>query len=545
MQQNLAKLITLILLGILCQMFFVSCKNKQNEHDAGLKIFRYNEASGINSLDPAYAKDLPHIWACNQLYNGLVSMDKQLNVVPSIAKSWLVSTDGLTYTFHLRNDVFFHTHPLFPNGNRKVVANDFYFSFNRLMKRETASPGSWIFNAVAIDSGLYSFIVLNDSTFQIKLSSAFPPFIELLTMTYASVVPQEIVEYYGTDFRKNPVGSGPFRFQYWKEGVKLVLRKNEHYFETNSGIRLPLLDAVSISFLNDKQTAFMEFAKGELDFMSGIDARYKDEILTRDGMLKAKYTNRIKLYKEPFLNTEYLGILVDPENPRSLTDKWLRQAINYSIDRKKLIRFLRNGIGIPGHSGIIPSGLKGYDSLSSIGYEYNPEKARQLMEQYGPLKKKITLTTTADYVDVCKYIQAQLAETGISIELEISPAATMREMRAKSELSFFRASWVADYPDAENYLSLFYSKNKSPDGPNYTHFNNKVFDSIYLHTMSIYDINERKGLYKMLDSIVMEDAPVVVLYYDEVLRFVNQRVINLGSNPINLLDLRTADIKLN
>lgn len=510
-----------------------------------MKIFRYNEASGINSLDPAYAKDLPHIWACNQLYNGLVSMDKQLNVVPSIAKSWLISSDGLTYTFHLRNDVFFHHHTLFPDSSRRVVASDFYYSFNRLMKRETASPGSWIFNAVAIDSGFYSFHALNDTTFQIKLSSSFPPFIEMLTMTYASVVPREIVEHFGTDFRKNPVGSGPFKFQYWKEGVKLVLRKNEHYFETEQGKRLPLLDAVSISFLNDKQTAFMEFAKGELDFMSGIDARYKDEILTRDGLLKAKYADRIKLYKEPYLNTEYLGILVDPEKHNSLTDKWLRQAINYSIDRRKLIRFLRNGIGIPGHSGIIPSGLKGYDSLLSIGYQYNPEKARQLMAQFGPIEKKITLTTTADYVDVCKYIQAQLSETGINIELEISPAATMREMRAKSELTFFRASWVADYPDAENYLSLFYSKNKSPDGPNYTHFESKVFDSIYLHTMSIYNVDERKELYRMLDSIVMEDAPVVVLYYDEVLRFVNQRVKNLGSNPINLLDLRTTDIQLN
>lgn len=118
------------------------------------------------------------------------------------------------------------------------------------------------FASVKHDDGGYAFTAVDDSTFQIELSNPFPPFLGILSMTYASVVPHEAVEYYGDAFRNHPVGTGPFTFQYWKENVKLVFRKNPDYFEFEAGERLPYLDAVSISFLIDKQVAFLEFIKG-------------------------------------------------------------------------------------------------------------------------------------------------------------------------------------------------------------------------------------------------------------------------------------------
>ncbi|MDP2236103.1 MAG: ABC transporter substrate-binding protein [Bacteroidales bacterium] len=509
-------------------------------------VFRYNEASGVVSLDPAFAKDLPHIWVCNQLYNGLVALDEDMNVVPSIAKTWKIEDEGLTYTFYLRNDVLFHENEVFENGKRIVVANDFVYSFNRLTDPKLASPGSWIFNYVQKKDGKPDVLAIHDTILQIRLEKAFPAFIGLLTMTYAAVVPEEAIRASGNEFRRNPVGTGPFAFKYWNEGVKLVLRRNPDYFESTPDHQVPQLEAVAVSFLIDKQTAFMEFAKGSLDYMSGIDARYKDELLSRSGKLRSKYQKNIRLIRQPYMNTEYLGFFIgDSDKGQNFIKKLeVRKAINYSIDREKMLKYLRNNVGLPGHGGMIPFGMPGYDSMGVIGYRYDPAKARALINENQLNNIRLTITTTADYVDLIKFVQSQLNSVGFDAQIEVMPSATMREMRAKGQLDFFRASWVADYPDAENYLSLFFSRNKTPGGPNYTHYENKVFDSLYLKVLKETDSKKRFEIYRKMDSLMMQEAPVVVLYYDEVLRFVNNRISGMGSNPTNLLDLRKVKISL-
>lgn len=529
----------LFLLGIAA----VSCRPVPGDRGSAT-VFRYNEASGITSLDPAYAKDLPNIWPCNQLFNGLVQVGDSLQIEPCIARSWEISPDGSRYVFHLRGDVFFHDHPVFPGGRgRKVTSSDFVYSFNRIVQPGSTSPGAWVFNAVAMKEGRHSFEALDDSTFQVTLSGPFPPFLGILAMQYCSVVPQEIVDSLGTGFRKEPVGTGPFRFKMWKEGVKLVLVKNDRYFETERGKRLPYLDAVAVTFLADKQSAFLEFIKGNLDFMSGLDPSYKDELLTRSGQLNQKYEGRIKLETMPYLNTEYLGILVDPQaDPDSpLKDPAFRKALNHGFDRRKMVYYLRNNIVKPGLQGMIPPGL-GAHCGDTVFYEYDPELSRGLLEKAGYGKGKeipaITLHTTADYTDLCKYIQHQWGEIGIPVRIEVDPAATLKELRAQSKAAFFRASWVADYPDEENYLSLFHSRNFSPNGPNYTHYSNTAYDSLYDLSQSTADASLRMDLYREMDRVVMEEAPVIILYYDQVLRFTRHGIDGLGINAMNLLSLK-------
>jgi len=523
-----------------------SCTRKPGT-GTGKTVFRYNESAGITSLDPAFARNQANIWAVNQLFNGLVQLDDSLKPVPCIAKRWDISTDGFTYTFYLRKDVKFHDSEVFPDGKgRLVTASDFVYSFNRIVDPKLASPGAWIFGQVQKTRNSYSFEATNDSTFSVKLSSPFPPFLGLLCMQYCSVVPHEAIEKYGGDFRQHPVGTGPFFFRLWKEGVKLVLLRNRNYFETESGRRLPYLDAVAITFIVDKQSAFLEFVKGSLDFMSGIDASYKDEMLTHSGELNPKYSHRISLIKHPYLNTEYLGILYDSTlavlKHSPLRRKAVRQAMNYSFDRVKMMRYLRNNIGLPGTAGFVPAGLPWYDQKKVSGYIYNPEKARELLSKAGFPNGRglppITLTTNASYVDLCKYLQSQMNEVGFDIRIDVTPPATLREMIAQSKVAFFRASWLADYSDAENYLSLFYTPNFCPGGPNYTHYSNPEFDRLYRQAIKEVNDSARAQHYMQMDNLIMEDAPVIILFYDQVLRFTGKDITGLGCNALNLLNLK-------
>ncbi|NNF01660.1 MAG: ABC transporter substrate-binding protein, partial [Bacteroidia bacterium] len=455
--------------------------------DSNKTVFRYNQAEGISSLDPAFARSQANIWACNQLFNGLVQLDDDLGIQACIAKSWKISEDGLTYTFLLRKDVYFHRSAVFGKDSTRVVnAQDFVYSLGRIGNKEIASPGLWVLNAVKKNerNEIEAFVALNDTVIQIKLEKAFPPFLGLLATSYCSVVPKEQVDQYGKDFRVNPIGTGPFMFKYWDERNQLIYQKNPNYFEYENGERLPYLDAVSISFIADKQAAFLEFLKGELDFVSGLDASYKDDLLTRSGELKEKYRGKFRMETCSYLNTEYLGMMMDPElsvmADHPLNNKLVRQAINYGFDKKRMISYLRNGVGTAGEYGILPAGLPGFDTSIESGYSYKPEHAKKLLIDAGyPGGKglgEIILSTTPQYQDLCEYMQGQLSEIGINIKLEVNQGAALRTLVAKQQAAMFRSSWIADYPDAENYLSLFYSKNKAPVGPNYTHYSNNEYD---------------------------------------------------------------------
>ncbi|RED46009.1 ABC transporter substrate-binding protein [Seonamhaeicola aphaedonensis] len=522
-------------LSISCIVFLIfSCK-KNSTTDKDHLVFRYNEYANINTLDPAFSRTLQDNSINNQLYNGLVQLDDSLNIKPCIAKSWSVSNKATTYSFNLRNDVYFHKHVLFgQDSTRAVVAKDFEYSLNRLRNKKLAAPGSWVLNNVK------NFKAINDTIFHIELKQPFPAFIGLLTMKYCSVVPKEIVEHYGINFRSNPIGTGPFKFKRWEENVKLVLRKNKNYFEKDSeGRQLPYLEAVALTFLPDKQSEFLQFAQGNIDFLRSLDASYKDELLTANGRLRDKYANSINMIRGPYLNTEYLGFYLDSETPE-IQSKLIRKAINYGFDRKKMMTYLRNGIGNPAHGGFIPMGLPGYSE--SIGFTYQPQKAKQLIAQFksesGIVDPEITLVTTSNYLSFCEFIQRELEKAGLTINVDVMPEASLRSARSNGKIDMFRSSWIADYLDAENYLSIFYSKNFAPNGSNYFHFKNETVDSLYNKAFSITDIAKRKRIYKTIDSLAMDQAIMVPLFYDEVVRFTQKNIKGLGINPIDLLDLR-------
>ena len=533
---------------VFCVAALISCSPKKE--NANKKVFNLNLDQNLTSLDPAFARNQNAIWMINQIFNGLVQVDKDLNTIPCIAKSWTISKDNLTYTFALRNDVYFQNHPLFKNGKgRKVVAADFAYSFFRLIDPKVASSGGWIFSDKVKDAN--SFKALNDSTFQIQLVKPFPAFIHLLGAQYCSVVPKEVVAHYGKDFRNHPVGTGPFKFKYWKEDEILVLLKNENYWEKDGQKRLPYLDAVKVTFISDKQSAFMNFIKKDLDFFNSVDGSYRDDILTKSGQMTRKYKGKFQLFKGPYLCTEYVGILVDTSKilvkNSPLRYKKVRQAINYAIDREKLIKYLRNSIGTPATAGFIPKGMPGFDSTQVKGYAYNPTLALKLLAAAGfPNGKgmpEITLNTSTTYKDLIEFIQGELNAIGIKVKVDVSPSASLRDLMSKNEVNFFRGSWIADYPDAENYLSVFYSKNKVPFGPNYTGYFNKEFDQLFEQSYYENDAEKRFKLYRKMDNMVMEHASVVPILYDEVVVLLQNNISGYPINPLSLMILKQVKKK--
>lgn len=511
-------------------------------------VFRYNQEGGIPTLDPAFAKNQAIMWAVRQVFNTLVETDSALNIRPSLAKSWDVSADRREYVFHLRTDVHFHDHPLFPGGvGRKMTAQDVVYSFRRIMDPATASSGAWVFNG-KVDPEI-GFAALDDSTFRLRLLQPFQPIMGILSMQYCSVVPQEIVAHYGKDFRKNPVGTGPFRFFFWDEGQALVLHKNPRYHEIDeTGRRLPYLDAVQISFVDSKGTEFLLFRQGQLDFINEIDATFKDEVITRQGELKKEWEGKIVMMKTPYLSTEYFGIVMDPGKPgvkgSPLRDLRVRQAVNYGIDRVKMLTYLRNSKGIPATSGFVPAGLPSFDTAAVKGYYYDPARSRKLLAEAGYPNGKgmpvITLVSIPLYADLADYAARQLQELGVKVQVEVMQRGPLIDLVAKSAVPFFRASWIADYPDAESFLAMFYSKNPAP--PNYTRYSNPAYDKLYERALQENDDSVRYKLYQDMDRMIVADAPVVPVFYDMVMRFRQPNVLGLSSDGLNTLELRRVRI---
>lgn len=511
---------------------------------SGKKVFYYNEGDGVASLDPAFAKNRSVIWVVHQLYNTLVETDNALQIVPGLARSWDVSADQKEWTFHLRQDVFFHDDAAFAGGHgRRLVAADVVYSFERLLDPLTASSGAWIFHD-RIDTA-HAFDAPNDSTFVLRLSRPFHPILGLLSMGYCSAVPHEAIEKYGKDFRSHPCGTGPFHFGSWEEGQDLVLLRNDHYYERDSsGVSLPYLDALKVSFNTEKSTEFLLFRQGQLDFVNEIDPSFKDEVLSKRGVLKKEWEGKIVLSVYPQLNTEYLGIVVDSANPlvkgSPLRLRQVRQAINYGFDRRKMILYLRNSLALPAESGFIPAGLPSFDSSLVRGYHYDPVKARELLAAAGfpdgrglPVIKLLTIPVYADFAN---YIARQLEDVGIRVQIEVVQKSLLLEETAQSKALFFRGSWMADYPDAENYLSVFYSRNPAP--PNYTRFSDPIFDKLYERSLLENNDSLRYDLYRQMDRRIVDASPVVPLWYDEVVHLINPRVKGFEPNALNLLEIR-------
>ncbi len=538
------------------------CRPAGEGYQGERKSFVYNEAEGISTLDPAHMSYIAAIWAGTQLYNGLVELDTALHIVPALAHRWSVHSSGRRWRFWLRSDVFFHDDPCFGGVPRRLRAADVKFSFERLCDARTRSPGLWVFwgKLVGVEEfhavtargerpaeGIRGIRVLDDTTVEFELQRPFAPFLALLTLPYCWIIPEEAVRFYGADFFRHPVGTGPFRLGEWVPDVRLVLVRHARYWRRDeSGRVLPYLDSVVVRFLRDPKTAFWEFQQGRLDMLSGLDPSSVPSVLTPEGKLRPEFSH-YQLLSVPAYAVEYYGIMLDTTTEGGrfsplARSRALRQALNYAIDRERLIRYVLYGLAEPAHYGILPPGFPGF-SPQTIGYRYDPERARKLLAEAGfpngrglpPLV--LHLGASPRTLSVAEAVQQQLADLGIRLELRQASfpqhLALVREGRAM----FWRTNWVADYPDPENFLALFYSPYRAPGGPNTTRFGMPEVDSLYEQALTERDQERRFELYRQMERRVLDEAPWVLLYYPRLLRLLQPGVRGMHLDGMDRLVL--------
>jgi len=225
-----------------------------------------------------------------------------------------------------------------------------------------------------------------------------------------------------------------------------------------------------------------------------------------------------------------------------LKQKKIRQAIAYGIDKQKMLLYLRNSIGTPAESGFIPMGLPVFDSFIVKGYHYNPSKAMQLLKEAGYDEQHpmpvVKLFTVPNYAAIGSFMSNELKQLGINVVVETVQKSLLLDQMSKSQALFFRGSWIADYPDASNFMDVFYGGNPAP--PNYTRFQNASFDELYKRSNSEADAEKRNQLFHQMDSIVLEECPIIPLWYDMIVRFVDPAISGFYPNAMNMLELKTV-----
>lgn len=541
---------------ILLSLAFFSC-GKKTESDK--KMFNLNISQGIETLEPVMSNSAFSIWGVQQIMEGLVEFDKDKKVIPCIAKSWSISEDGITYTFNLRSDVMFHDDECFKSTNgkgRKVIASDFKYCLERVNNPKSKTRGMWVYRDKIIGAKDYSegkandisgIKAINDTTLTIELNNAFSPFLSLLTMTYGFVYPKEAVEHYGETFGNHPVGTGPFKFNHWSIDKELVLDKNPAYWEKDSkGGTLPYLDGVKITFTQSSETEFLDFQNGKYDFHQPSSETF-DVITDESGKLKDADTKNFSLVKQPWLQTVFLGMMQSPDLPGGKTgpfagNKKLREALNYAIDKDKIVKFVLKNRGKPAVNGPIPPGMPGFNPEIK-GYTYDINKAKELLKEAGysdgkNLKLVLVCGNEEIQRSIAIAIQEQLKSVGVDMQIEQLLQATLISKQENGEFPFWRASWGADYFDPENFMALFYSKNITPNGPNRVGYSNPKVDDLYVKSLKETDNSVRMKIYDEIQKIVIEDAAWLPLYYNEQIYLLSKNIEGFYIDGLNIINLK-------
>ena len=526
------RLVAPLLVALSILVFFIAagCHRSDDGRLSGYLYLRLN--SNPTTLDPALVTDVLGGGITAKLFNGLVRFNENLDIVPDIAHSWRLSDDQRTYTFRLRRDV------MFSNG-RKVTAHDFKYSFERVLQPQTKAPLTWVLDKIQgagdVISGktptLSGITVVNDHTLVLKLEKPFGPFLSLLAMTTAYVVPREDVERLGQDFGTHPSGSGPYVLTEWTHGQHLVLGGREDYFEGK-----PKLNGIFYRIIPEDLTAVLEFETGRLDVLQIPSSEYH------------RYTTdpqwRELVYGRTGLNTYYLGL--NCTRP-PFNDVRVRRAMNYAIDRQHILSTVLEKRGVLA-SGPIPPGLwkSKIWPQNPEGYAYDPQKAKALIKEAGAegTTIKIYMASDPEVLDVVEVIQDYLAKVGLKAEITQLDWSAFKHAVNEGEPDAFWLSWYADYPDPENFLFPLFDSASVGSGGNRTRCLDPELDRLIETAQHTMDEQQRYRLYRQAENRIIKNAPWVFMWHKADYYVVQPWVKDFKVYPIYSIDKR-VDVTVN
>ena len=479
-------------------------------------VYRFPLPADPPTLDPAHVTDTVSDSVMKRLFDGLVRFDTELKIAPSIAESWIVSEDGLTYKFFLRKDVEFH------NG-RVVVSDDFLYSFTRILDAATRSERAQMLFLVKGAREFYEGKVKqvagleapDEHTFKITLAKPYAPFLGVLAMTNFCVVPREEVEKDAEGFAQHPVGTGAFVFSSWDRDNQVVLKANRKYFRGS-----PKIDVLVFKITPDENTRYQMFMNGDLEH-TDIPFGKMAEIMrdpTRAAMVHGvtamdMYCYGFQTQKAPFDN------------------KFLRLAFNYAVDKESVIKNILESRGEWQKTYVPPGSF--YFKQDSAGYPYDPEKARKYLARAGyPGGKglaEVTLNIDQQQLSrqIAQQVQEDLRQIGVKVRLEQTDWATFLDRVYAGEPSFFQNTWLADYPDPDNWLYVLLESTQAGAQGNITRFAHSKFDHYVRLARQTVDENERAYLYGKAEDVALAAAPWLLLYWRKNLTLVQPYVKGL------------------
>jgi len=497
-------------------------------------VFRWAVTDGPTSLDPAKLYGNRSIRIAQNLFDGLTDVDENMKVVPCIAEDWEVSEDGLTYTFHLRDDVYFS------NGDQ-VTAHDFKYSWNRALRPETGNPHLFMMSlmkgAQAVidgeDEEAEGIVVKDDFTLEVTLESPAAYFLSLSTRWPYWVVHEETIETHGDDWTlpENFVSTGAFLPVEIELEQKYVLEANDDYFRGR-----PEVDRAEIYIINDASMRMMKYEAGELDAIANM---------TVADIRRIKESPDLKeeMHVQPGMRTTWLAMNAQKPPFDNVT---LRKAFQYAIDKEELIEVALDGMGTPAH-GFLPPGMPAYEA-DYQPYEFDPEKGRQLLEDAGYPGGEglpdlsIVYSANEQNQKIFEFVQAQLAENlGIEIELEALPDNAFLEVRNDPEQRpyFFRNGMGADYPDPQEFLEYF---GLSETFHNFEGHRDARFDELVLAANANSDQEERIEQYQEAHHIYMENSVMVPLVHPVTVYLVKPGFDGFGYNALYAEPLRKITV---
>ncbi len=465
--------------------------------------YRFPLSTDPPTLDPAQITDTTSHSVASEIFNGLVTYDDALNIVPDLAERWTVSEDKRTYTFYLKPGVTFH------NG-RACTAHDFRYTFERVLNPSTRSPRTGFIDrlkgAKAYMQGqadhVEGIVVVDDHTLQLTLEQPFNLFLHLLTYASNYVVPKEVVAQYGKDFTSHPMGTGPFRFVAWRHDDHIILDANDAYFKGR-----PYLDRIHYRILPEAVTRLEEFKAGNLEHSDIATGQFAS----------VKHDPELAKLMVSYPNLGTYALRFNMEKPPFKGNRKLRQALNYAIDRQAIADIILEGRVIPA-TGVLPPTMPGYNPQLK-GYRYDPQRAQKLLTEAGypngrgfP-KIDLYFNTNDTHQKIAELVQAYLQQLGIQIGLRTLDWAAYIKLVDDGGTLFHRMGWIADYPDPENFLTvLHHSRNIGPAG-NSARYHNPDVDALLDRADASEDWAERQRLYQEAERLIVEDAPWIYVYY--------------------------------